>query len=200
MSVGSGFLLSRETGVTCAHVLAGRAQDKPIKAYIAGQEYDLEVIGIDSKKDIAVFRITPMVPAGFVLQRECRPVIVGQSIRVIGCPLASVIVDKMPSVTGGIISGVNRSIKYDGERIDGLIQADAVTSQGSSGGPIITTDGKIIGMVVFAATGINAEWRGATFAFPIKLIETIAQDIIKQNEREPNQQNSAPPRVKDIIN
>ena len=128
--------------------------------------------------------------------------IVGQPVRVVGFPLPGVIVDKSPSVTGGIVSGINRSILCDGERIDSLIQVDAVASDGNSGGPVTTVDGQVIGMVVFAATGPKAEWRGATFAIPINTVELVAQEIIKKASDEitaASKEMSGPSSVKDLI-
>ena len=180
ISVGSGFLLSSGEGVTCAHVLRGGSKDKPAKALISGREHVVQVVGTNEEMDIAVFRITPPAPNWKVLRRSGELPTIGQPVRVAGFPLPGVIADKLPSITGGIVSGIDRSIICDGESIDGLIQVDAVASDGNSGGPVVTVDGRVIGMVVFAATGPKAEWRGATFALPVKSVESVAQKIIKR--------------------
>ncbi|MFC1606851.1 S1C family serine protease [Candidatus Latescibacterota bacterium] len=201
-SIGTGFLLSSNTGVTCFHVVNGRVKDKLIKAYIAGQEHDLKIVGENVELDIVVFRIDPPVSTKLVLQKSDVQLDLGQMIQVLGFPLPSVILDKYPSVTGGIVSGLNRSIICDGERIDGLIQVDAVSSNGNSGGPVITIDGRSVGMVVFAATGQRAEWRGATFALPIKVVEEAAQDIIDRathQEKRQSKEMSGPSSVKNLI-
>ena len=202
VSVGSGFLLSSDTGVTCAHVVNGRVNNKPIKAHIAGREHDLKIVGENENLDLAVFLIAPPVSTGLVLRKSARRLDVGQAIRVIGFPLPGVILDKSPSITGGIVSGLDRSILCDGERIDGLIQVDAVSSDGNSGGPVVSLDGRIIGMVVFAATGPRAEWRGATFAIPINVVEEAAQGIIRsaaELEETQSEEIPGPSSVKSLI-
>ena len=202
ISVGSGFLLSSKTGVTCAHVLRGQSEDKPVKAFISGHEHTLQVVGTDEKMDIAVFTITPPASSAAVLPQALPMPRVAQPVCVAGFPLPGVIVDKRPSVTGGIVSGINRSVICDGERIDGLIQIDAVASEGNSGGPVTTPEGQVIGMVVFAATGPHAEWRGATFAIPIKEVESVAEEIINKvsaAQVESNEGLSDQPSVKGLI-
>lgn len=203
ISVGSGFLLTNDIGVTCAHVLKGRAKDTPVTAHIAGQDHDLQMIGVNEKLDISVFRIIPSASTELLKKQSHKQPVIGQAVRVIGFPLSGVIADKIPSVTGGIVSGVERAVIFDGERIDGLLQLDAVTSDGNSGSPVTTLDGRIIGMVVFAASGLRAEWRGATFALPIKIVEEAAYDIIQnacQTADGQNKQMSGPTSVKSLIN
>ena len=202
VSVGSGFLMSGNTGVTCAHVVNRRIEEKPIKAYIAGHEHELKIVGENEKLDSVVFRIEPPVPPGLVLRPSEGRLDVGQTVRVIGFPLPGVILDKSPSITGGVVSGLDRSILCYGDRIDGMIQVDAVSSDGNSGGPITSLSGRIIGMVVFAATGQRAEWRGATFALPIKVLEGAAQSIMRsaaQPESTQSTEMSGPSSVKKLI-
>ena len=202
ISVGSGYLISAHTGVTCAHVVSDHVQDKPIKAQIAGNEYLVTIIGENSELDIALFRIEPPAPHRLLLRKHDEQLSVGQPVRVVGFPLPGVIVDKAPTVTGGIVSGTNRTILCGADRVNDLLQVDAVSSDGNSGAPVLTLDGEIVGMVVFAATGQRAEWRGATFALPAGTVEEAAKALLHDasfcREGEDTETPNTP-SVKDLI-
>ena len=182
-SVGSGFLLSDSIGVSCAHVFWNQVGNEPIRSQIANKEYTLHIIGMNNELDIAVFRIDPpatkiLNPVSPVEQSD-----LGQKVYIWGFPLPGVILDTSPSVTAGIISGIGKTIRCEDEVIEGLIQVDAVSSSGNSGSPVLMSNGQIIGMVIFAATGSQAEWRGATFAMPIAEVEEEAYRLLKQNDQ-----------------
>jgi len=156
--------------------------NRPLQAEIAGKSFAIELIGQDRSSDVAVFRLTQSEAPGPVLSHARRVPEPGDQVLVAGFPLPDVVLDHRPSLTGGIVSAVDRSIRLDGERHDGLIQLDAVASYGNSGGPVMNADGQVIGMLVLAASGPQGEWRGAAFALPISRVSRIAGEILERDD------------------
>ena len=152
---GSGFVTSSEgTIVTAAHVIAGAAS--AIVRFQDGEELDVEgVIEVDWSKDFAIVRV-----AGFDLPTvslgNADDVSVGQRVIVIGAPID-------PTLAGTVSDGLVAAVRLmDGTR---HIQISAPTSPGNSGGPVMTEQGQVIGLVV---SGINADGaENLNFALPI---------------------------------
>ncbi len=132
-------------------------------------------VGVDPDKDIAVLKIDappnllPAIPIG-----TSRDLQVGQRVYALGNPFGY---DQ--TMTSGIISGLGREITGKGGRpIKGVIQTDAPLNPGNSGGPLLDSAGRIIGMntAILSPTGANA---GIGFAIPIDCINWIVPQIIR---------------------
>jgi putative serine protease PepD len=84
-----------------------------------------------------------------------------------------------PSVTGGIVSGTDRSIDIQGtsgiEHLTGLLQTDAAINAGNSGGALVNTDGKLVGIPTAAAQASVAENVG--FAISVDAAVEIVQHL-----------------------
>ena len=105
----------------------------------------------------------------------------GERVYAIGNPIGY---EFQRTVTSGIISGVNRTIKIEEEErssyLEDLIQTDATINPGNSGGPLINADGEVIGVNSIKIT--SAE--GIGFASPINLIKPILQSYLQTGEFE----------------
>ena len=166
-SSGSGVIVRREGIIlTNAHVV-GTARQVVI-GLADGRRVDAEVIGRDPTIDIAVVRMpvtnAPIAPIGDSDRLE-----VGQDAIAIGNPLG---LDR--TVTSGVVSAINRS--PEGIALEGLIQTDAAISPGNSGGPLLDSQGRVIGIntAVLSAPGAS----GLGFAVPINLANDIVQQVI----------------------
>ena len=164
---GSGVIV-RANGVilTNAHVVG---MSRTVRVGLAdGRRVDGRVLGRDPALDVAVVRIdvpnVPVAPLGDSDRLE-----VGQTAIAIGNPLGL-----ERTVTTGVISAVNRSPR--GMSLDGLIQTDAAISPGNSGGPLLDSGGRVIGIntAVLRATGAQ----GLGFAVPINLAENVVEQIL----------------------
>jgi len=137
-------------------------------------------VGTDPDKDIAVLKIEaprellPAIPIG-----TSRDLQVGQRVYAIGNPFGY---DQ--TLTAGVISGLGREITGAANRpIRGVIQTDAPMNPGNSGGPLLDSAGRVVGMntAILSPTGAYA---GIGFAIPVDCINRIVPEIIR-GERVP---------------
>ena len=129
--------------------------------------YDATVVGQDSQTDLAVLKIekTGLTAAEFA---DSDQAVVGEFVMAVGSPLG---LDT--TVTQGIVSAVNREVESDGTKYT-CIQTDAAINSGNSGGALINSDGKVIGINTLKLSGTGVE--GIGFAIPIN----SATDVINQ--------------------
>ena len=129
--------------------------------------YDATVVGQDSQTDLAVLKIekTGLTKAEFA---DSDQAVVGEFVMAVGSPLG---LDT--TVTQGIVSAVNREVESDGTKYT-CIQTDAAINSGNSGGALINSDGKVIGINTLKLSGTGVE--GIGFAIPIN----SATDVISQ--------------------
>jgi serine protease Do len=141
---GTGFIISEEGYViTNAHVLTGGVFANAITA--DKETIPMEVLGFDIRLDIALLKILPQT--SFLEFTTSENVEIGEKVIAIGNPLGLSF-----SVSEGIVSAKDR------EGINGInayIQTDAALNPGNSGGPLINTDGKVIGINNFKIQGDN---------------------------------------------
>jgi len=142
--VGTGVIISEDgTILTNEHVVGGAEQ---VKVYFAdGTESTAQVESLRHDLDLAILK-PDVVPDDIkpAVIRSTRGVHPGDHVVAIGHPFGI-----GPSVTAGVVSGLRREYKEEGDdtvKTD-LIQFDAAANPGNSGGPLITMDGEVIGIV-----------------------------------------------------
>lgn len=135
--------------------------------------FDAKIVGKDSQTDLAVLKIekTGLTAAEFADSDEA---VVGEFAMAVGSPLG---LDT--TVTTGIISAVNREVESDGTKYV-CIQTDAAINSGNSGGALVNSDGKVIGINTLKLSGSGVE--GIGFAIPINSTLNIIDDLIEYNK------------------
>lgn len=165
-SVGTGVVIVDDgTILTNLHVVAGSA--RTVVVFADGTESPADVIGIQPENDLAVIqaRTLPddLIPA---TMRSTGGLRMGDRVIAVGYPFGI-----GPSLTAGVISGLNREyVTASGQRImTNLIQFDAAANPGNSGGPLVTEDGEVVGIVtaILNNTGQRV-FIGIGFAVPIE--------------------------------
>ncbi|MDJ0523511.1 MAG: trypsin-like peptidase domain-containing protein [Planctomycetota bacterium] len=171
---GSGFVWAEEGYVvTNAHVVRGG--DRYEVTLADNTTWKAVIVGMDPDKDIAVLKLDA-VPEGklrALAVGTSNDLVVGQSVFAIGNPFG---LDQ--TLTTGVISGLGRRIRAQtGRRIDDVIQTDAAVNPGNSGGPLLDSAGRVIGMntAIVSPSGGSA---GIGFAVPIDTINRIVPRII----------------------
>ena len=166
---GSGFIINSNGEIlTNSHVVDGA--DRVTVELKDGRKFDGQVLGEDPVTDVAVIKIDadklPVVELG-----DSETLQPGEAVIAIGNPLGL-----NYTVTSGIISATGRSssdIGASDKRVD-YIQTDAAINPGNSGGPLLSAQGRVIGM----NTAIIRGAQGLGFAIPVNTVKRISQELI----------------------
>ena len=144
-----------------------------IYVYLYNDEtpYEATIVGTDPKTDLAVIKIekNDLTPAEL---GDSSSIKIGEFAMAIGNPLGM-----QSSVTSGIISALNRNIDAEGGSIYTVIQTDAAINSGNSGGALVNSEGKVIGINTLKLSGTGIEGMG--FAIPINDTKDIYNSLIK---------------------
>ncbi|MGN0666221.1 MAG: S1C family serine protease [Huintestinicola sp.] len=139
-------------------------------------EYEAEIIGVDTNSDLAVIKIDKddLVPAEFGNSDDLT---MGSTAIAIGYPLGLGL-----STSQGIISGLNRTIDVElsggGSASMTLIQTDAAINPGNSGGPLINGKGQVIGIT--SSKLVDSSLEGLGFAIPITDAMPLISDLMNK--------------------
>ena len=174
--VGTGMIIDKNGYIlTNSHVVLDGSV-KSVKVLLnTGDEVDGQVIWNDKSLDLAIVKITAdgLVPVEI---GDSGKVQIGQYVAAIGNPLG---LEFNGSITQGVVSGLDRTIQVQDDsgnpvQMEGLIQVDAAINAGNSGGPLLNSQGQVIGINTAKATA-----EGMGFAIPIDNAIPVIDKVIK---------------------
>ncbi len=164
--IGSGVvIIDNGTILTNLHVLQGA---KRVKVTFAdGHVSDASIVSVDARNDLAVLRARS-VPDDLqaAAMRSTADLSPGEPVVAVGFPFGI-----GPSTSAGVVSGLKREFRSpDGQqKMDNLIQFDAAANPGNSGGPLVTMDGAVVGIVTAILNPTQQRvFVGIGFAVPIE--------------------------------
>jgi S1-C subfamily serine protease len=168
---GSGTVFTPDGLIlTNAHVVD--RTDHPRVRTPDGRSFDGDVVGRDPHTDLAVVRVTAGTPSlPWIRFGDSRRARVGQVAIAIGNPYGF-----DHTVTSGIISACGRSLRaQSGRLMDDVIQTDAALNPGNSGGPLVTSNGEVIGI----NTATIASAQGLCFAIASNTARFVATRLLR---------------------
>ena len=167
-ATGSGFVISSDGFIiTNNHVIENATSIKV--SFIDGRRVSAEVKGADSSTDVAVIKIDETGLKALLLEDSSK-LQAGQIAIAIGNPMGL-----QYTVTTGVVSALGRTLRANnGRLIDDIIQTDAALNPGNSGGPLLNSQGKVIGV----NTAVIASAQGLCFAISSNLATQIAGQLI----------------------
>ena len=172
-SLGSGFVIdSAGYVVTNNHVIAGA--DEVDVILNDGTTLKAELVGRDTKTDLALLKVTPTKPLKAVKFGDSDKLRLGEWVIAIGNPFSL-----GGTVTAGIVSARNRDIQSG--PYDNYIQTDAAINRGNSGGPLFNLNGEVIGVntAIISPSGGSI---GIGFAVPSKTVTPVIDQLRKYKE------------------
>jgi S1-C subfamily serine protease len=169
---GTGFIFSSDGLIfTNNHVVEGA--EKIMVSLLNENEIEATLVGKDPDTDLAILKI---YSEGYSVARlgDSGTLQIGQFVIAIGNPLGY-----QQTVTTGVLSAMGRTLRtQNGMLIDNVIQSDAALNPGNSGGPMLTTDGEVIGV----NTAIIAGAQGMSFSVDINTAKEVASQLIKNGK------------------
>ena len=172
-SLGSGVIIDGKKGLilTNAHVIQKAGT---IKVVLEDErEFEARIVGADPDSDLAVLRIDSEQRLPAIKMGSSDDLMIGETVIAIGNPFGF-----SHTVTTGVISALNRSIRSENRVYHDFIQIDASINPGNSGGPLLNINGDLIGI----NTAIYAKAQGIGFAIPINKARKIISDLIQHGE------------------
>ena len=169
LGLGTGLIVGKDGYIlTNAHV-SGERYSKCYVTLVDGKTYDGTVVWSNTDIDMSIVKINqkhlPVATLG-----DSDAIQVGETVYAIGNPIGF---EFQRSVTSGIVSAINRTIKFEENEqetyMEDLIQTDATINPGNSGGPLVNVDGQVIGINGVKIT--SAE--GISFAIPINTVKSV---------------------------
>jgi serine protease Do len=173
-ALGSGFIISADGYIVTNNHVIDKAN--AIKVTMDdGREFDARLVGTDPRTDIAVLKVegTDLPTIGW---GNSDKVEVGDKVIAIGNPFGV-----GPTVTAGIVSARGRDL-HNGP-YDDFLQVDAAINHGNSGGALISTDGKVVG-ITSAIYSPNDGSVGVGFAIPSDMAATVVSALIENGSVE----------------
>ena len=170
---GSGVILDTAGHIATNDHVAEIANDHQV-ILADGRVYDAELIGTDPLTDLAVLKITAtdLVPIEFGAADELT---VGDPAVAVGSPLG---LEGGPSLTVGVVSAFGRQVQTGADSVlFGMLQTDAPITSGSSGGALVDSAGRLIGITT--AVGVSEVGiEGIGFATPVELVARVTDELI----------------------
>jgi S1-C subfamily serine protease len=167
---GSGFVFAPDGLVlTNAHVVAGARGIEVLTT--SGLSMAADVLGTDPHTDIALLRVVNSQPLPVLELGSARAIRVGQLVVAIGNPFGFEC-----TVTAGVVSALGRSLRATtGRLIEDVIQTDAALNPGNSGGPLLDSTGRVIGV----NTAIIAAAQGICFSTSVDIAQQIVPELMR---------------------
>ena len=182
---GSGIIISDDGYIlTNNHIVSSTSSDSyyqvsedskvTVLLYNDDTEYEAKIVGKDEQTDLAVLKIekTGLSKAEFADSDSLK---VGEFAMAVGNPLGM-----QSSISCGVISALNREITDSDGKTFVLIQTDAAINSGNSGGALVNSEGKVIGINTLKLSGTGIEGMG--FAIPINSTTDVTSQLIQYSK------------------
>jgi S1-C subfamily serine protease len=192
-SLGSGALVSPDGFIlTCAHVVEIATEIKAKIHVVLADERKLEakLVYIEPDLDLALLKVEEKKSLPYLDLKNLSPNLMGQTVIALGNP-----VGYQNSISAGILSAKNRSLKVENQSYEGLLQTDAAINPGNSGGPSVDIQGNFVGVNSAKASGQAIE--GIGFIIPSDKASawaTEAMAIVKGEKKAPT-----PPSAAEVL-
>lgn len=178
LGLGTGFIVSNDGYIVTNQHVSGEKNSTCYVTLESGKTYKASVVWADVDLDLSIIKIN-VNNLDYLILGDSDKIKIAEQVYAIGNPIGF---EFQRTVTSGIISGLNRTIKIEEDGkisyMEDLIQTDATINPGNSGGPLINKNGEVLGINSVKIT--SAE--GIGFAIPINIIKPIIEQLVSNGE------------------
>ena len=181
--LGSGFIISPDGYIVTNDHVAGNASEITV-TMTNGKHYPAKVIGSDHITDICLLKIDA-TDLPYEILGNSEDAMIGEWVIALGNPFGLFEINDKPTVTVGVISSSGMNLEPISNRYYiNMLQTDAAINGGNSGGPLVNSEGEVIGMNTLIFTGGNGSQGsiGLGFAIPINKIKRIVSELKKNGK------------------
>ena len=179
--LGSGFIISPDGYIVTNDHVAGNATEITV-TMTNGKHYKAKVVGSDPITDICLLKVDAS-DLPYEILGNSGDVMISEWVIALGNPFGLFEINDKPTVTVGVISSTGMNLEPINNRYYiNMLQTDAAINGGNSGGPLVNSEGEVIGMNTLIFTGGNGSQGsiGLGFAIPIDKIKRIISEL-KEN-------------------
>lgn len=178
LGLGTGFIVSNDGYIVTNQHVSGEKNSTCYVTLESGKTYKASVVWANVDLDLSIIKIN-VNNLDYLILGDSDKIKIAEQVYAIGNPIGF---EFQRTVTSGIISGLNRTIKIEEDDktsyMEDLIQTDATINPGNSGGPLINKNGEVLGINSVKIT--SAE--GIGFAIPINIIKPIIEQLVSNGE------------------
>ena len=177
LGIGSGVIITDSGYILTNQHVAGNKYSNCFVTLEDGKTYTGTVVWEDSNIDLAIVKIKAM-SLKYIEFGDSDNITLAQEVYAIGNPIGF---EFQRTITKGIISGINRTVKVDEQNyMEDLIQTDATINEGNSGGALINQNGELIGINTVKINDAD----GIGFAVPINIVKPILKKLLESGSFE----------------
>ena len=180
--LGSGFIISPDGYIVTNDHVAGNATQITV-TLVGGRRMTARVVGSDAATDICLLKVEgnnlPYVTLG-----NSDDIMIGEWAIALGNPFGLFEINDKPTVTVGVVSSTGMKLgQIDNRYYRDMIETDAAINGGNSGGPLVNSDGEVIGMNTLIYTaGRSSTYIGYGFAIPINKVKRVVADLKRRGK------------------
>ena len=181
-SLGSGFVISSDGYIVTNDHVAGNAVRITV-TMTGGKRLKAQLVGTDPLTDVSLIKVDgsnlPCVSFG-----NSDDIITGEWAIAFGNPFGLFDINDKPTVTLGVVSSIGMNLGHINDHFyTGMIETDAAINGGNSGGPLVNSQGNVIGMNTLIYTGgQSTTFVGYGFAIPVNKIKKVVADLRKKGK------------------
>jgi serine protease Do len=181
-SLGSGVVISPDGYIVTNYHVAGNAKEIMV-TFVGGKKLKAKLIGADPVSDIALVKVDGS-DLPYAILGNSDDVVIGEWAIALGNPFGLFEINDKPTVTVGVISSTGMNLGRQGNAIyREMIETDAAINQGNSGGPLVNSDGNVVGINTLVFTGgVSQAFVGYGFAIPVNKVKKIVADLRKKGQ------------------
>jgi len=181
-NLGSGVVISPDGYIVTNYHVAGNAKEITV-TFVGGNKMKAKLVGADPISDVALLKVDGNDHA-YANLGISDDIVIGEWAIALGNPFGLFEINDKPTVTVGVISSVGMNLGKQGNAVyRDMIETDAAINGGNSGGPLVNSNGDVIGINTLIFTGgVSQAFVGYGFAIPVNKVKKIVTELRKRGQ------------------